>query len=130
MNYYHASQLRNKYLLLKEKNLIKSSDWIINDIIILPEAEDTLLAYAGHISSLGFNEWVATGFDHDYLYKLTRMDVCAGKGKVADELTLYALLKYKKGNFDIEYKCESITNLISAEEVDPRDIQDLSGQFA
>jgi hypothetical protein len=119
MNYYNASQLRNKLLILKETNLIKSPEWVINEIVILPAAEESLLAYIAHIGVGNFKEWIATGFDQDYFYKIQDIYTHAHERKLSDDLTLYALLKYQKSILNIEYKCELIINLIASEEVSP-----------
>jgi hypothetical protein len=111
MNYENALTKRESLLILEGKSLIKSQEWIINHIIILPQDEEHLLIYTGHVSG-HFPNWIATGFDHDFIYKKSGIYFLNNGKQMDDKLTLYATLYNKMKNLEINYKCELLYNLV------------------
>ena len=126
MNYENASNLRLTYLKYVNTALSKSAEFTITDIVILPIEDGTLLGYAGHIK-MHYPAWLATGFDHDFIYKKSGIYILADGRTMPDNLTLYALLRNNKSNTDVEYKSELLINLLIKEEIPG--IEDLHQQI-
>ncbi|MGN6267484.1 MAG: hypothetical protein ACTHM5_17535 [Ginsengibacter sp.] len=125
MDYDKAKQLKKNYLFLIGENLSASIGWQIKHIVILPSEEGTLLAYTEFIGTL-YPEWIAAGFDNEYIYKKSGIYILADGRKMPDKLTLYALLKNKSNNGSDEYKCELLYNLLVTGEVLLPNSQDFS----
>ncbi len=124
MTYQTATEFKDRLIHLEGTQLLKSTEWVINKIIILPENNDSRLIYTGHVT-MRYPEWMATGFDHEVIYRQSGLYYLSTGGVADDDLTLFALLKNKKTNTEAEYKAELLYNLVIAGEVVIEDNPDL-----
>jgi len=92
MNYEQANQLRIAFSVFVDDKLAKSNEWTIFDVVILPRDEETRTAYFGIIKTHNPN-WLAMGFDHDFVYKQSGLYLQTNGIVADDNLTLYAILK-------------------------------------
>jgi hypothetical protein len=121
MNYKSANTIRKRILFLINQPL-KSNHKIIHNIVVLPKAENTRFVYDGHIKMFVSQQWLAIGFDHDYIYEKSGI-YKLNDGTIADDdLTVFAVIHDKENS---SYSLESVANLLVNEEVSIEDSEDL-----
>jgi hypothetical protein len=95
--------------------LAKSKEWTISEVVILPRHEQRRMAYFGIIKTHNPN-WLAMGFDHDFIYKQSGLYLQTNGIVADDDLTLFAILKNNKDS-EISNQYEPMSKLISQKEL-------------
>ena len=115
MNYEQANKLRIAFSVFVGDKLAKSNEWTILDVVILPRHEQTRTAYFGIIKTHNPN-WLAMGFDHDFMYKQSGLYSQTNGVAADDDLTLFAILKNNKDS-EISNQYEPMIKLVSEKEL-------------
>lgn len=123
MNYQQACKLILTFSAFIGDKLAISKEWTIFDLVILPRQEETRTAYFGIIKTHNPN-WLATGFDHDFIYKQSGLYLQTNGVLADDDLTLFAILKNNK-NSEISNRYEPLNKLITEKELRIEDRPDL-----
>ena len=113
MNYKSANSNRERIISLIGQSL-KSSKKVVHDIVVLPKAENTRFVYDSHIKMRINKNWMATGFDHDFLYNESGIYKLIDGTTADDDLTVFAIIYDKEIS---TYTLEPISNLIANEEI-------------
>ena len=61
MNFNEAIKLKEQYEYLLNSYSIKSCEWVITNLLVLPKEENSLLVYAGHLNLRGYKDWLING---------------------------------------------------------------------
>lgn len=121
MNYKDGIKILPYLESIKGKNLRKNKEWQIIHTALLPSFENTLLAYVPVLDGTSSGHWLANGVNHEAVYN-SGIYVKTDGTTFDDELIFYAILAKRENLLHVEYKCKSISNLISEQELTKEDI--------
>lgn len=122
MNYENGSKLLPSLEKLKDKTLLKSTDWDIIHVALLPIEPGTFMAYVPVLDGFSNGNWMANGVNHQVVYLQTGLYTKPNGTHFDDDLTFFALIKKRTTPYHCEYKAELIFNLVSQGEIRKEDI--------